>query len=151
MTTTQSVEINKRMYMLEMLSKERVLLHLNPRHADVIVPAEWKKKAGMMLHVGYDLPVPIQHLSVSDEGVIGVFSFNRQPFSCRIPWAAVYGIVGDSSQRFQMWSDAVSADLVQELQTQKQQAALAKQVRPQSQTDVKRPSWFRGVIDGDKK
>ncbi len=100
----------KKEVMLAFLEKTSVFIHLDPRHAEVVVPPWFKKQAQLALQVGLNMPVPIRDLSVDDECVSCTLSFNRSPFFCWIPWAAIFALVGED-QRGMVWPDDVPPEV----------------------------------------
>jgi stringent starvation protein B len=102
---------------LALLQGPSVFIHLDPRKPEVIVPLHFKKQAQLVLQVGLNMAVPIPDLQVDDEGVTCTLSFNRSPFWCRLPWSAVYALVGED-KRGMIWPDEVPAE-VESAQRQK--------------------------------
>lgn len=88
-------------------------MHIDPRRRGVIVPPDLAGKPHLVLEVGYDLPVPIPDLVVSKAGVGGTLSFNREPFSCWLPWESVFALVGEDG-RGQVWEEDVPAEVAAE-------------------------------------
>src|SRR5688572_19427366 len=83
---------------LALLQGPSVFIHLDPRKPEVVVPLHFKKQAQLVLQVGLNMAVPIPDLHVDDEGVTCTLSFNRSPFWCRLPWTAVYALVGEDKR-----------------------------------------------------
>ena len=112
---------------LALLQGPSLFIHLDPRKPEVLVPLHFKKQAQLVLQVGLNMAVPIPDLQVDDEGVTCTLSFNRSPFWCRLPWSAIYALVGDD-RRGMIWPDEVPAE-VESAQRQKDlepQAATTK-------------------------
>jgi stringent starvation protein B len=95
---------------LALLQGSSLYIHLDPRKTEVVVPLHFKKQAQLVLQVGLNMAVPIPDLQVDDEGVTCTLSFNRAPFWCRLPWTAVYALVGDD-KRGMIWPDEVPAEV----------------------------------------
>ena len=95
---------------LALLQGPSLFIHLDPRKPEVIVPLHFKKQAQLVLQVGLNMAVPIPDLHVDDEGVTCTLSFNRAPFWCRLPWSAIYALVGDD-KRGMIWPDEVPAEV----------------------------------------
>jgi hypothetical protein len=63
------------------------------------------------LHIGWRMPVPIPDLALGEEAITGTLSFNRNPFACRLPWAAIVQVsVGDEHL---VWLSPASAAMSQ--------------------------------------
>lgn len=87
-----------------------VFVHLDPRGADVLVPAWFKKQPQLVLQIGLNMTVPIPDLDVTGEGITCTLSFNRSPQFCRLPWASIYGLVGEDG-RGMIWPDSVPKEV----------------------------------------
>ncbi|HSC85904.1 MAG TPA: ClpXP protease specificity-enhancing factor SspB [Polyangiaceae bacterium] len=87
-----------------------VHVYLDPRAQDVHVPAWFKKQPQLVLQVGLNMAVPIPDLDVGEEALTCTLSFNRRPEFCRIPWHAIYGLVGDDG-RGMIWPDSVPPEV----------------------------------------
>jgi hypothetical protein len=97
-----------------------MFIHLDPRRPDVVVPKWFTGQPQLVLQVGLNMAIPIPDLKVDEEGISCTLSFNRSPFWCRIPWSAVYALVGEDG-RGGVWAD----DVPPEVQQQKQAPAKA--------------------------
>ncbi|MGB5365778.1 MAG: hypothetical protein WBN14_05890, partial [Polyangiales bacterium] len=69
----------------------------------------------LVLQIGFDMPVPIRDLEVDAEGVYGTLSFNRTPFTCQIPWEAVFALAGDDG-RGMVWPDSMPQEITEEIE-----------------------------------
>jgi hypothetical protein len=78
-----------------LLEKESFFIHLDPRRAGVQVPAQFRAQPQLVLQVGRDLAIPIPDLDLGAAGITATLSFEHRPFTCTIPWAAVYALVGE--------------------------------------------------------
>lgn len=90
-------------------------VYLDPRAPGVRVPPWLASQAQLVLQVGLDLPVPIPDLRVDDGGVFGTLSFNRAPFTCAVPWEAVFALVGDDGMGM-VWADAMPEEVAAEVE-----------------------------------
>jgi hypothetical protein len=119
-----------------------VFVHLDPRGADVLVPAWFKKQPQLVLQIGLNMTVPIPDLDVTSEGITCTLSFNRSPQFCRIPWASIYGLVGEDG-RGMIWPDSVPKEVAASAdgRAQAAQAEKAKRgkLRLASEADVAAP------------
>lgn len=87
-----------------------VYIHLDPRDESVAVPSWFKKQPQLVLQVGLNMAVPIPDLDVGQEAISCTLSFNRRPEFCRIPWDAIYGLVGEDG-RGMIWPESVPAEV----------------------------------------
>jgi len=97
---------------LALLSNSSVFVHLDPRVDGVVVPLWFKKQPQLVLQIGLNMPVPIPDLHLDEEGLSCTLSFNRSPFHCMVPWAAVYAMV-DDEHRAMVWPDDVPPEVQQ--------------------------------------
>jgi len=102
---------------LALLEQSTVFVHLDPRAQDVVVPAWFKKQPQLVLQIGLNMPVPIPDLQLDDDCVSCTLSFNRSPFFCRIPWKAVYALIGED-RRGMVWPNDVPREVAVQAQAQ---------------------------------
>src|SRR5262249_52084066 len=93
-----------------LLEGPSLYIHLDPRKPDVVVPTYFKKQHQLVLQVGLNMAIPIPDLKVDDEGVTCTLSFNRKPFWCRLPWTAIFALVGEDMKGM-VWPDDVPAEV----------------------------------------
>ena len=96
--------------LLERSNDRGIFVHLDPRQAAVVVPPWFKKQPQLVLQIGLNMPVPIPDLRLDDDGMSCTLSFNRSPFFCAVPWAAVFAMVGEDG-RGMVWPDDVPAEV----------------------------------------
>ncbi|MGD8860889.1 MAG: ClpXP protease specificity-enhancing factor SspB [Myxococcales bacterium] len=106
---------NKKDVARALLLKGSLFVHLDPRAEGVVVPPWLKNQPQLVLQVGLDLAVPIPDLRVDDGGVYGTLSFSRQPFTCVVPWDAVFAAVGDDG-RGMVWPDSMPKEIAAEVE-----------------------------------
>jgi hypothetical protein len=114
---------------LALLQESSMFIHLDPRRPDVVVPKWFMGQPQLVLQVGLNMAIPIPDLKVDEVGVSCTLSFNRAPFWCRIPWSAVYALVGEDG-RGGVWADDVPPEIQQQKQGPPQKGAAAKKGRP---------------------
>jgi len=115
-------------------------IHLDPRKPDVIVPPYFKKQPQLVLQVGLNMAIPIPDLKVDDEGVTCTLSFNRKPFWCRLPWSAVFALVGEDMKGM-VWPDEVPAEVAAQRSDSKAPAPAStepKSPRPRAAREANR-------------
>jgi stringent starvation protein B len=112
MPTTQPLPPKKEvaLALLERSNDKGIYVHLDPRHAAVVVPPWFKKQPQLVLQIGLNMAIPIPDLRLDDEGMSCTLSFNRSPFFCVVPWTSVFAIVGDDA-RGMVWPDDVPAEI----------------------------------------
>jgi stringent starvation protein B len=108
---------------ITLLEGPSLFVHLDPRRAGVLVPKWFMGQSQLVLQVGLNMAIPIPDLKVDEQGVTCTLSFNRAPFWCRMPWSAIYALVGEDG-RGMVWPDDVPPEVAQQMQ--RQQAAPAK-------------------------
>lgn len=87
-----------------------MFVHLDPRAAEVQVPEWFKKQPQLVLQIGLNMPVPIPDLHLDDQKMSCTLSFNRSPFLCVVPWAAVFAMV-DEEGRAMVWPEDVPPEV----------------------------------------
>ncbi|MBT8466432.1 MAG: hypothetical protein HKP36_02960 [Myxococcales bacterium] len=98
-----------------LLAQGSLFVHLDPRMDTVAVPHWYRAEPQLVLQIGYDMPVPIRDLEVGADGVYGTLSFNRTPFTCQIPWEAVFALAGDDG-RGMVWPDSMPQEITEEIE-----------------------------------
>lgn len=87
-----------------------VFIHLDPRGAEVIVPSWFKSQPELVLQIGLNLVPPIVDLDIGADALSATLSFNRRPEYCKIPWSAIWGLVGDDG-RGMIWPESVPPEV----------------------------------------
>jgi hypothetical protein len=83
---------------LALLERASVFVHLDPRMEPVEVPPWLKGQPQLILQIGLNLAVDIPDLEVNETGIACTLSFSRRPHYCRVPWTAVYALVGEDGR-----------------------------------------------------
>lgn len=65
-------------------------IYVDARRPGVMVPPKWKDEKALVLEYGYDMPVPIRDLNITDDGISAVLSFGRTAEATFVPWTAVF-------------------------------------------------------------
>jgi stringent starvation protein B len=125
---------------LALLEGPSLFVHLDPRREGVLVPKWFVSQPQLVLQVGLNMAIPIHDLKVDDDGVSCTLSFSRTPFWCRLPWSAVYALVGEDG-RGMVWPQDVPPEVA--TQMQKQQAATSKASAKKAKPKL------NAVVDGD--
>lgn len=93
-----------------LLQGPSMFIHLDPRRKNVVVPQQFTGQAQLVLQVGLNMAIPIPDLDIDEEGISCTLSFNHRPFWCRMPWSAVYALVGEDG-RGMIWPQSVPPEL----------------------------------------
>lgn len=114
---------------LELLQGPSLYVHLDPRKPGVVVPKWFMGQANLVLQVGLNMQIPIPDLDVDDDGVTCTLSFNRAAFFCRMPWSAVYALIGEEGQGM-VWPDDVPPEVAAQMQQKNPKAPAPKKPKP---------------------
>src|SRR5258706_16049007 len=124
---------------MALLQGPSIFVHLDPRKPEVVVPPYFKKQPQLVLQVGLNMAISIPDLKVDDEGVTCTLSFNRRPFWCRLPWTAIYALVGEAldgeEMKGMLWPEDVPAEIAAQRDAKGPQAPTQ---RPKPSRDSKR-------------
>jgi hypothetical protein len=104
----------------------------------VLVPSRLRSQPQVVLQVGLDMPVPIPDLRVDDAGVFGTLSFKGVPFSCFVPWGAVFALVGEDTKGM-VWNADMPAEIAAEVEREGQ-----KRVNGAGSAELVELDAFRG-------
>lgn len=107
----------KRDFALALLQESSVFVHLDPRREGVKVPGWLKRQPQLVLQVGLNMAVRIPDLDIGEQAIGCTLSFNRSPFFCWVPWAAVFGLVGEDG-RGRIWPEDVPLEIAAQMQQQ---------------------------------
>lgn len=100
----------KRRQVLEMLGHGLVMLHLDPRAPDVVVPQRFKSDPVLRLNIAYQFRLPA--LDIGAEGIYAVLSFDRQNFGCSLPWSSIFAVTRpDAGHDGIVWPESVPPEL----------------------------------------
>jgi hypothetical protein len=122
---------------LALLQGPSLFIHLDPRKPEVVVPPYFKKQPQLVLQVGLNMAIPIPDLKVDDEGVSCTLSFNRRPFWCRLPWTAIYALVGEDMKGM-IWPDEVPTEVAAQRESKGAQPAAGTTPRTRSPREPKK-------------
>jgi stringent starvation protein B len=92
-----------------------VFVHLDPRTPGAQVPKWLRRQPQLVLQVGLDMTIPIPDLRVDDRGIYGTLSFNRAPFTCLVPWEAIFALAGDDG-RGMVWPESMPEEISAEIE-----------------------------------
>src|SRR4051812_22478028 len=126
---------------LALLEGPSLFVHLDPRRPGVLVPKWFTGQPQLVLQVGLNMAIPIPDLKVEEIGITCTLSFNRAPFWCRLPWQAIYALVGEDG-RGMVWPDDVPHEVAVQMQKQQQAAApkQGQQKKPRAKLAAVEPS-----------
>ncbi len=100
----------KREQLRAMLDEGLVMIHLDPRPAEVVVPPQFKSQPMLRLNLAWGFNLPA--LDIDEAGVYAVLSFNRANFGCTIPWSAVFAMTWpDLEHDGYVWPDSAPAEI----------------------------------------
>jgi hypothetical protein len=122
---------------LALLQGPSLFIHLDPRKPEVVVPPYFKKQPQLVLQVGLNMAIPIPDLKVDEECVSCTLSFNRRPFWCRLPWTAIYALVGEDMKGM-IWPDEVPTEVAAQREGKGSQPAAGPAPRARSPREPKK-------------
>lgn len=99
----------KRTVAEQILARGNLTLHFDPRKPGVEVPEHLRAQPTLVLQVGHAMHVPIPDLRLDELGLYGTLSFSQVPYTCTVPWSAVYGLVGPDKKGF-AWESEIPPD-----------------------------------------
>ncbi len=95
-----------------LLERGPILVHVDARRAEVIVPTRFRADASLVLRFGYQLKPSIVDLVVDTVGISGTLSFSGQPTHVVLPWTSVYAAMVEGEQRGTVWPEDVPEDVL---------------------------------------
>ncbi len=97
-----------------LLAHGNMFVHLDPRAPEVRVPEYLRRQPQLVLQVGLDMPIPVPDLVVTSAGLGATLSFQRTPFACWVPWAAVFALLDDAGKGV-LWPEDLPAEIAAEV------------------------------------
>jgi hypothetical protein len=122
----------KREFATTLLQESSVFIHLDPRRDGVSVPGWLKRQPQLVLQVGLNMALPILDLDIGEQAICCTLSFNRSPFFCRVPWPAVFGLVGEDG-RGRIWPEDVPIEVAAQMKQQASKEAAKQTAKAQRQ------------------
>jgi hypothetical protein len=129
---------DKRAAVEELLERGPVLIHVDARREDVLVPPRLRGDARLVLRFGYRLQPAIVDLAVDDDGIAGTLTFGGMPFYCKLQWPGVYAAIVEGEQRGTVWPEDIP-DVVMEKAPEP-----AASTEPVDEVEVEAPVRKRG-------
>ena len=138
---------SKKEVLLELLEKSNVLVHLDARRDDVVVPKNLKTNPQLILQIALRGDVPARDLDVGDEGVKCTLSFQRVPFFCELPYPAIFAMVAEDG-RAMVWPEDVPDVVARAAEDEARKLGMIKPV-PSPKEDAK-PAATPNVLQSKK-
>lgn len=129
---------SKKDVLLGLLEKTSVLMHLDARREDVVVPRHLKTNPQLILQLGLNLAVPIRDLDVGDDGVRCTLSFSRTPFYCVLPYPAIFAMVSEDGGRAMVWPEDVPAEVARAAEAEARKLGLLKEASESAEPEAPR-------------
>jgi hypothetical protein len=151
----------KREFAIALLQQSSVFIHLDPRREGTMVPGWLKRQPQLVLQIGLNMAVRIPDLDVGEQAICCTLSFNRSPFFCRVPWEAVFGLVGEDG-RGRIWPEDVPIEIASQMQQEAskdagkgkpravQQRARLQAVRSSTSKDDSQPASAEAAADAER-
>lgn len=139
---------SKKEQIQRLLKHGSVFVHLDPRREGVVVPQWLADQPQLVLQLGLNFAIPIPDLEIDDLGVRCTLSFNRTPFQCELPWAAIYALVADDGQ-VTLWPTELPAELASQQAPVRKNPPSPRAQRPRASAPPKpRVSMVPSIEDG---
>jgi stringent starvation protein B len=101
---------SKREGLETLLARGLVMIHLDARRPEVVVPEYLSRDPHLCLNLSYRFGLP--DLEIDDWGVRATLSFRGQGFHCRIPWTALFAMTQGGGERGWLWPHDLPAELL---------------------------------------
>lgn len=106
---------HKRKLIEDLLDQGPILVHIDARAEGVSVPDQFRSQPRLVLRFGYQLSPPILDLDVGEDAIRGTLTFGGQPFTCEVPWHALYAVVAEADAQGMVWPEDVPDEILEEL------------------------------------
>jgi hypothetical protein len=98
----------KRKLFNEYWDDEYVLLHIDSRNAEVIVPENLKGNFSLTLKISQFFQGETE---IEDEQITSYLKFDSEYFKCVIPWDSIWGMTGASKQN-KIWAEDLPKEVL---------------------------------------
>lgn len=88
-----------------------VMVFVDSRRDDVVVPTEDLRKPKLILIYGANLAKPIPDLTVDEQGIHATLSFGNVTARTSVAWPAIYAMNCPGDDRIMIWSPSVPPDV----------------------------------------
>ena len=131
-----------------LLLRGSVFVHLDPRITGMVVPQWLRNQPQLVLQIGLDMPIPIPDLRVDDDGVYGTLSFQRSPFTCKVPWTGIFALVGEDG-RGMVWPEDLPAEIAAEVEREVAKKPRLEPIDGERKDDDGERERLSRLADGD--
>jgi hypothetical protein len=90
--------VGKRELATSLLGRGGILVYLDARHDNVLVPFRYKHRNQLILPVGAWREGEGAVLNVSEEGLSGTLRFDRMTWPCHLPWDSIFALASMDGQ-----------------------------------------------------
>jgi len=111
METVTTTARDKEAQFLQFLKEGWVTVYLDPRRDGVRVPEDLKGQPCLALQYGYNMPVPIPDLTITDDGVWATLSFQQHPHDTFVPWEAVFSMRVPVTDSYAVFEDSIPKEV----------------------------------------
>jgi stringent starvation protein B len=105
---------SKREALEALLSKGLVMIHLDARRPEVVVPVHLSQDPHLRLNLSNRFG--LSDLEIDDWGVRVTLSFRGQGIHCRVPWMALFAMTQDGGERGWLWPHDLPPELLDSMQ-----------------------------------
>lgn len=99
----------KREIVESLLDNGMVMVVLDSRRLGVIVPEHLRDDPQLRLNISYRFGLPMR---IDQVGVHATLTFNSSPFTCKIPWSAIYVVISHVSGQPHFFPTEVPGELL---------------------------------------
>lgn len=108
MTTDREAMTDQKTTIEKLLNDEQVLVHLNPQHAGVVIPAHLMDNRTVTLRLSRFFK---GRMSTSSDQITAELLFGTEYFICSIPWTSIWGASSVRGEEF-VWTEAAPAEIL---------------------------------------
>jgi stringent starvation protein B len=97
------------------LDRGIAMVHLDARRPGVAVPPQHEGDPHLRINLSYRYGIP--DLVIDETHVQATLSFGGRPFTCKLPWSAVFGITSQTNGDGQVWPEDLPTEVMSTLAT----------------------------------
>jgi len=111
------------------LERGIAMIHLDARRPGVAVPPQHEGDPHLRINLSYRYGIP--DFVIDDAHVQATLSFGGRPFTCKVPWSAVFGITSQTTGDGQVWPEDLPTEVMSTLAPQEKKPG-AEKLAPKS-------------------
>jgi hypothetical protein len=109
MTTSAPKPQEKQQLLEDLLREDFAFIHIATSTKGAVLPLTILQSPIATLKVSHNFAGP---MTVSEDGVVAELRFGERPFTCKIPWSAIWGMTSFDNKKL-LWPEEIPSDVLE--------------------------------------